>query len=349
MFFWNSFTGMKLSVATRYLEFTHPFRLATGERTGTHTVYVRLSHEGMDGYGEATLPPYLPETQSSVIAFAAGLKLPDRYQSSEAEAFTSYLATCAPGNYAAKCAVETAFRHLCAQLDNPFPPLLPVSPSKLAPRCTFTLGMGDATETVQKLEEASDFPLLKLKLGQTDDLAYVRYVRSMTDKPFCVDVNQGWDNPSQALELAYALKELGVLLIEQPFVRQDLHSHAWLSARSPLPLIADESVQTPEDLPEVLNAFHGINVKILKCGGLGPAALMIQTAQKSGKFVLTGCMSESSCGVYHASQLAPGSDLLDLDGPYLIRNDPFTGFAIRRGYCETTQLRLADPLKFEEL
>jgi L-alanine-DL-glutamate epimerase-like enolase superfamily enzyme len=159
----------------------------------------------------------------------------------------------------------------------------------------------------------------------------INTVREMTTVPLCVDVNQGWKDKQEALELIHWLKGKGVVFIEQPFPRENIDDHAWLTENSPLPVIGDEAVQRLNDLTKLKSVYSGVNIKLMKCTGLREALKMIHYARAIGMTVMLGCMTETSCGISAASQLSPMVDFADLDGNLLISNDVFDGVKVVNG------------------
>ena len=159
----------------------------------------------------------------------------------------------------------------------------------------------------------------------------IEAVRSETDKPICVDINQGWTDRSMALDMTHWLKEKGVVFVEQPMSKTSFDDTAWLTQNSPLPIIADEAFQTIADFKKVQGAYSGINIKLMKCGGMRSAFIMIKMARALDMKVMIGCMTETSCAVTAAAQLSPLVDWADLDGNLLIDNDVFKGIEIKNG------------------
>ena len=174
-------------------------------------------------------------------------------------------------------------------------------------------------------------------MGVPGDRELVETIRSLTDRPIYVDVNQGWKSPKQALENINWLAQRNVLFVEQPLSKTDMEGHAWLKARSPLPIIADEAVQTLPDVSKLAGSYDGINIKLMKCGGLHQAWQMATLARALGMKVMIGCMTETSCAVSAAAQLAPLADWVDLDGNLLINNDLFEGVKIIDGRVSLPQ------------
>jgi L-alanine-DL-glutamate epimerase-like enolase superfamily enzyme len=182
-----------------------------------------------------------------------------------------------------------------------------------------------------KVREAAPYKILKVKLGKGNDKEMIESVRSETDKPVCVDINQGWTDRKMALDMAHWLKEKGVVFIEQPMSKTSFDDTAWLTQNSPLPIIADEAFQTISDFRKVQGAYSGINIKLMKCGGLRSAYAMIKMARALDMKVMIGCMTETSCAVTAAAQLSPLVDWADLDGNLLIDNDVFEGVTVVDG------------------
>lgn len=314
------------------LKFKHPFAIAAGTRQVTSVVYVELEQDGIIGYGEAALPPYLPETQQSVMRFLSQLDL-HLYNDvvSEKEEILNYLFSVSENNFSAKAAVDIALHDLTGKLINKPCHEIFGFKKENTPNTAFTIGMDEPKVILQKLKEAENFKLLKIKLGGPFDKLIIETIRRETDKPICVDANQGWEEKEFALDMIFYLQEQGAIFVEQPLAKQQLDDAVWLKEKSPLPVLADEAVQTYEDIEKIKDAYHGINIKLMKCGGMKGAMQMIQVVKRNNMKLLIGCMSESSCGVSAAAQLTPLADWADLDGPLLISNDPFTGISYDEG------------------
>jgi L-alanine-DL-glutamate epimerase-like enolase superfamily enzyme len=247
------------------------------------------------------------------------------------EDILTYVDQLAPGNYAAKASVDIALHDLVGKLlKQPWYKIWGLNPER-TPNTSFTIGI-DKPEVVRtKVREASPYRILKVKLGQGNDKEMIEAVRSETDKPICVDINQGWTDRILALEMAHWLKDKGVVFIEQPMSKTSTDDTAWLTQNSPLPIIADEAFQTIRDFKKVQGVYSGINVKLMKCGGLRSAFIMIKMARALDMKVMIGCMTETSCAVTAAAQLSPLADWADLDGNLLIDNDVYDGLKIVDG------------------
>ncbi len=313
------------------LELRHAFGVASNTRTATPAVLVEVERDGLTGHGEASLPPYLGETAGSVCGFLARVDLARFPDWTRLDEILPALDALAPGHTAAKAAVDLALHDWLGRRQGaPLHRFWGLDPAK-APPTSFTIGL-DTPEVVRmKVREAAPYPLLKAKLGRDNDREMIEVIRAETGRPLVVDANQGWTDRDAAARMAEWLAARNVRLIEQPFPRDRPADTAWLRARSPLPLFADESVQRLADVSSAAGVFDGINIKLMKCTGLAEARRMIARARELGLKVMLGCMTETSCAVTAAAQLAPLADWADLDGALLIRNDPFEGMQVVDG------------------
>ncbi len=313
------------------LKLRHQFSVSGNSRVSTPVVLTEIEYDGVIGYGEASMPPYLGETQESVLEFLAKLDLELFPNPFLREDILTYVDSVAMGNYAAKAAVDIALHDLVGKLlHTPCFKLFGVNPAK-TPLTSFTIGIDSAEMIRTKVAEASPYKVLKVKLGSSNDKAIIDTIRSVTDKPLYVDVNQGWTDKNRALDMIHWLAESGVVVVEQPMSKYDNDSHAWLTGQSPLPIIADEAVQTVKDVIPLKGIYSGINIKLMKCGGLHNALQMIHVARLLGMKVMIGCMTETSCAVSAAAQLSPLADYADLDGNLLITNDLYDGVKVVDG------------------
>lgn len=324
---------MKLKFTPHTLYFKRPFKIAHGVRTSTPIVIVELEHEGIIGYGEASMPPYLGESHESVLAFLkqASPLLEKQKDPFQIESILSEVDLFAPDNSAAKASIDIALHDLIGKLKNkPCWQLFDADKNK-APFTTYTLGIDEPEIVKQKIEEGKDFRILKVKLNGENDKAIISNIRSITNKPIAIDVNQGWKNKEDALKMIEWLADKNVLFVEQALLKNNLEDSYWLFERSPLPLFADESIQRYNDIDDVKDCFHGINIKLMKCTGMHEAHKMILRAREFNLKVLIGCMSETSCAISAAAQLSPFSDYADLDGALLIKNNLFDGITFTEG------------------
>lgn len=327
----RSSNGVRLHYSPYQLQLRHAFNLATMSRTTTPGVQLSITIDSVTGYGEASMPPYLGESVESVMKFLDSVdpgRLADPFALEEIH---DYLDSLAPGNCAAKAAVDIALHDLTGKMTGrPWWQIYGLDPSK-APCTSFTIS-NDTPEIVrQKIEEAAPYRILKVKMGVPGDRELIETIRRSTDRPLCVDANQGWKSREEALDNILWLSDKNVLFIEQPMSRDSLEAHRWLKERSPLPIIADEAVKRLDDVGSLAGAYDGINIKLMKCGGLHEAYKMAVTARALGMKVMIGCMTETSCAVTAAAQLAPLTDWVDLDGNLLITNDLYDGMKIVDG------------------
>lgn len=314
------------------LKLKYPFTISTYSRTTTPVVLVEIHYNGYVGYGEASLPQYLGETQDSVIGFLKQVDLGQFSDLTAIDEILTYVDHIAIGNTAAKASIDIALHDLVGKMcGRAWHEIWNLNPEN-TPNTTYTIGI-DTDDIVKKktTEVASDFKILKVKLGGDDDRRMIEVIRSVTNLPLAIDANQGWKDRSEALEMLYWLKDQGVVLIEQPMLKTDLEGSAWLTAHSPLPIFADESVQRLADMEKIKGAFSGINIKLMKCTGMNEAYKMINVAPSMGFDVMLGCMTETSCAISAASQLSPAVNFADLDGALLITNDCFRGTIIKNG------------------
>lgn len=318
---------MQLRLRPHTLQLRHAFGIASNTRTSTPALLVEFAHEGVVGYGEASMPPYLGETPETAAAFLGRVDLSRWRDPFLLEEILPAVDALAPGNAAAKAALDLALHDWVGRkLGAPWHRIWGLD-SRRSPHTSFTIGI-DTPEVVRaKTREAAGFRLLKVKLGRdaATDRALVGAIRDVTDTPLTVDANQGWTDREEALRMIAWLAERNVVLVEQPLPKDALADTAWLRARSPLPLFADESAQRLADLPRLAGVFDGINIKLMKCTGLREAHRMVAVARALGLKVMLGCMTETSCAISAAAQLASLADWADLDGALLIKDDPFDG------------------------
>jgi L-alanine-DL-glutamate epimerase-like enolase superfamily enzyme len=330
---------MKLSFRPYDLQLRHVFTIAGSSRTTTPVVLTEIRYEGYTGYGEASLPPYLGESQASVMAFLKKVNLEQFKNPFELEDMLSYIDKIAENNTAAKAAVDIALHDLVGKImGQPWYRIWGLDKTK-APSTTFTIGIDTKDVVRQKtLEAAPLYNMLKVKLGRDNDKEMIEAIRSVTDKPIAIDANQGWTDKQYALDMIYWLQQQGVILIEQPMPKDKLDDMAWVTERSPLPVFADESFQRLSDVLRLKGAFSGVNIKLMKCTGMREAWKILNVARAAGMKVMIGCMTETSCAISAAAQLSPAVDFADLDGNLLISNDIYTGVSVENGILTLNDL-----------
>ncbi|TDS17495.1 L-alanine-DL-glutamate epimerase-like enolase superfamily enzyme [Sphingobacterium paludis] len=332
---WSTKKMGKFSIRFRpyTLAMRHVFTVASFSRTTTPVVLTEIEYEGVVGYGEASMPPYLGESQESVMNFLNKVDLSPFSSPFQTEDILRYIDHIDAKNTAAKAAVDIALHDLIGKLlGQPFYKIWGLNALRI-PATSFTIGIDTAAVIRQKVMEAASFKMLKVKLGLETDKMIIETIRSVTDVPLCADVNQGWKNKEEALEMTHWLTERNVVFLEQPMPKEQVDDMAWLTERSPIPTIADEGCQRLTDVVGLKDVYSGINIKLMKCTGMREAKQMAELARSLDMRVMLGCMTETSCAITAAAQLAPLVDWADLDGALLIGNDIFDGLQIVDGQC----------------
>ncbi|OYD46100.1 dipeptide epimerase [Sphingobacterium cellulitidis] len=315
------------------LELRHVFTVASFSRSTTPVVLTELEYDGIIGYGEASMPPYLGESQESVMNFLNKVDLSAFDSPFQTEEILNYIDQVDSKNTAAKAAVDIALHDVLGKLmGQPFYKIWGFNPD-LIPPTSYTIGIDTEDMIRKKVAEAQQFKILKVKLGLDTDKMIIDTIRSVTDVPLCADVNQGWKNKEEALEMANWLKERNVVFLEQPMPKEMIDENAWLTENSPIPTIADEGCQRLVDVPALKGVYSGINIKLMKCTGMREAKKMAELARALEMKVMLGCMTETSCAITAAAQLAPLVDWADLDGALLIGNDIYDGMTVKDGLC----------------
>jgi L-alanine-DL-glutamate epimerase-like enolase superfamily enzyme len=318
------------------LQLKHVFTVAVNSRTTTPVVLTEVEYDGLVGYGEGSMPPYLGESHETATAFLAKVDLGRFANPFELESILEAIDGLAPGNPAAKASVDIALHDLVGKLlKQPWYNIWGYDPT-LAPVTTFTIGIDTPEVVKQKTKEAAEFKVLKIKLGRDTDKAMVEAIRSVTDTPMSGDANQGWTDRQQALDMIGWLKERGFIYVEQPLPKERVDDLAWITERSPLPVIGDEGVQRLKDVHKAQGVYSGINIKLMKSTGMREAQKMLLLARALDMKVMLGCMTETSCGISAASHLSPMVDWADLDGALLISNDVFDGTRVIDGKLALT-------------
>lgn len=324
---WEDFQGI--------MKFT--FTISGSSRTTTPIVITRLTWDGYEGYGEAAMPPYLGETQASCHEFYKKVVdnvLPKFDNPFEVEAIMAAVDKLTTNNTAAKASIDIALHDLIGNIfGQPWWKIWGFNP-KDAPYTCYTIGYDASDEMVNtKITEASWNKIIKVKLGmsEAEDKRMINLIRARDNRPIVIDANQGWKDKYYALDMIHWLAERGVEMIEQPMSKYCLDETAWITERSPLPVMADESCQRIYDIPKLKGAFHGINIKLMKCTGLWEARQMITMAEQLHMKLMVGCMTETSVAISAAAQISPKVVWADLDGNYLLGNDCFDGMKLVDG------------------
>lgn len=331
--------GLTVRQEVLSLALRDPFRIARSDHSEdaghrVTTVIVEVTHPdlpGIVGVGEGYPDRFYGETPGTMAAVMPWLL--ERIEGRPFEPTAHWLhsadalaAAAIRGHGAAKCALDIALHDLVGKaLHLPVHALLDLP--AVAPPTDFTLGLDEPSVVAERARRAGDFPALKIKCGGPADLATLEAVRAVYAGPLRIDANTGWTRAT-AEALLPALVDLGVELIEQPFPARAYRDLGWLQERSSLPIVADESAVTEEDLEALVGVVAGVNVKLAKVGGIGPARRMLTAARERGFRTFLGCMEETTVGIAGSAVVASLAEWVDLDGNLLLADDPFEGLEL---------------------
>ncbi len=324
---------MKLKLHTFDLPLRHVFTIARESIAVQRTLIVELEEEGISGYGEATTNAYYGatiETMTDALRTVES-ELQQRSIDDPAQLWDDLYPALKEHPFA-QCALDQAAHDLWGKRRGQAVYRLWGLSLQQLPVSNYTIGIDTIETMVRKMQEFPDWPIYKIKLGTRHDLEIVRQLRQHTSAVFRVDANCGW-TAEQTLENAHALKTLNVEFIEQPLPADRWEDMRRVHAQCVLPVIADESCIVPADVDRCADHFHGINIKLSKCGGLTPARRMIQRARQLQMRVMVGCMTESTVGISAIAQLLPLLDYVDMDGALLLARDIATGVHVEQGRC----------------
>lgn len=322
---------MKFSWKQYDLKLKHTFRISRSARDTASVIILEFDHDGIVGYGEASPTKRYGESLDTIVSFFQKINL-SRFESPFLlDDILNYVDSIEKGNTSAKCAIDLALHDwIGKKLGVPLYQLWGLNPDKTA-KCSFTIAIDSKEIVEQKVREAEEYPILKVKVGLDNDKEMIDTIRKITDKVLYVDANEGWKDKHLALERIKWLKDQNVEFVEQPMPAEQFDDIKWLRDKSDLPLIADESVLRLAEIPKLAEAYDGINIKLMKCTGLREAMRMINTAQALKMKIMMGCMIETAVGISAGAHLGPLLDYADLDGNVLISNDPFDGVRNIRG------------------
>jgi len=323
-----SFDAMRLSACRYRLLFQRPFTTAHGTRDGTDSVFVKWEKDGCTGYGEATLPPYLKEHTDQVLATIRAFRPAGAIDGEGSTELIGCIEAHTRNSPAARNALTMAVRDLEAQMAGvPLWKHLDLAAPSDKAITLFTVAVRSVDEVAGALDALPKGGALKVKLGAAHDMALLRQIKHLDARDLLLDANQGLRSLDEALEVVI---EAGgrAIGIEQPFAKDRWDLHKALQERIRMPVIGDESIQDLGDVERSAGTFGGVNIKLMKCGGTPWAIPMADLAGRMGSAVMFGSMSESSLGCLAALHLTGRADLIDLDGPFLISNDPFSGLEL---------------------
>lgn len=313
------------------LELQHRWTIARGGASSKDNVLVYYERDGLTGLGEAG---HLTAANQTAAQTLAGLELlRPLYEEGDPLAWRELPARAAAtgASAPARAAIEMALLDWVGQkLGLPLCRLFGLNPARTLPT-SFSIGLDTPELMQEKARAAGEFAILKVKLGGDSDEAIIRALRAVTDKPIRVDANEGWADKETAIRKIAWLETQGVELIEQPLPRAQIAETRWLRERTPLPIIADEAAHTARDIPALAGAYTGVNVKLMKAGGLVEALRMCEAAAAQGLDVMLGCMIETAVAITAAVHLQSLARWVDLDGNLLLKRDPFAGAVLQQG------------------
>lgn len=321
---------MKLQTHLFHLKLKHTFTIARESHDVQPSLVVELEADGVSGFGEATTNPYYGITLENMQAALSRVKpLLAHWKGLSPEAFWKKAKNAISDNYFALCALDMAYNDWFAKTQNLKLYEYWGLKNESLPLSNYTIGIDQIDKMVDKLRE-KPWPIYKIKLGTDNDLEIIAALRKETDAIFRIDANCGW-TVQQTLDYAPKLKELGVEFIEQPLPASEKDGAATLFRNSTLPIIADESCIDEDDVERCVGHFHGVNVKLTKCGGLTPAKRMLEKARQLGLKTMVGCMTESTVGISAIAHLLPLLDYVDMDGALLLETDIAKGVKLEYG------------------
>ena len=328
-----------MQIRTRVLELRlkNRWQISRGALDTKQIVWVTLEKDGIAGHGEASPNTRYGESVEKTLRRIESVR--ELFATANPEHFLDIKAAideAITDQSCAKAALDMALLDwLGKKWQLPLHRIWGINPQK-TPTSTYSIGIDTPAEIRRKVREAADFPLLKIKVGVENDAEIIAAVRAETDKPLRVDANEGWKDKHEALEKIQWLATQNVEFVEQPMPAGAFEDIAWLRERSPLPIVADEDVKTAKDIPRLQGVYDGINIKLMKSGGLLEGLQRVHVARAMGMKIMLGCMIESTLGISAAAQLAPLVDWVDLDGNLLVESDPFEGIRAEKGIITLT-------------
>jgi L-alanine-DL-glutamate epimerase-like enolase superfamily enzyme len=327
--------GAMLEIKTRRLFLQHTWTISRNSSDYKDNVFVKLEKDGITGFGEAAPNIRYGEDAEKTTQRINGVKsVIDKADLWHYLDLKNDIFSAITDQNCARCALDIAIMDWVAKkLNVPLYKFWGLDKSK-TPLTSFSIGIDTPDVIRQKIKEAEPYKILKIKVGRDNDEEIMDVVRSVTDKPVRVDANEGWKDKETALERVKWLKTMGVEFVEQPMPADMIEETRWLRDKVDMPIVADEAVKTAADIPKLATAYDGINIKLMKAGGVQEAMRMIHLAKALNMKIMLGCMIESSIAITAAAHLSPLVDWADLDGNLLIRDDPFSGVKVMAGKLE---------------
>lgn len=322
----------RITVKKVELQLKHAWTLSRNTSTSKNNVFVRIERDGVTGWGEAAPNVRYDESwETTMRAIDEARPIFERADWWHYADLSEAVKQAVHHDSCAKAALNIAlYDWVAKKLGVPLYRMLGLDPAKV-PITTFSIGIDTPEVMQQKVKEAEEFPILKIKVGLKNDEEIIRAIREVTKKPLRVDANEGWKTKEEAVEKINWMATQGIEFVEQPMPAMMIEETRWVRERVKLPLIADEAVLSAADIPKLVGAYDGINIKLMKAGGVYEALRMIALARALDFKIMLGCMIESSVAVAAAAHISPLVDYADLDGNLLISNDPFKGLSVKNG------------------
>ncbi len=321
---------MKIESQTYSLNLKSPFGISRGTRSSVASFVIVIDWGGVQGFGEATVNPYyktsIEDFESDLIKNKSLLLLEELIHPT---LYWEKLRLVLGDSYFLICALDQAYWDVYAQIQKTTTRSLFGFSKKSQIQTSYTIGLDKLGVMLDKML-ANPWPIYKIKLGGNEDLQILRELRKKTDALFRIDANGGW-TVKQLLSWEDELCDLGVEFIEQPLVAEDWNGAKTAYEKCSIPILADESCLVEGDVLRCSGYFHGINIKLMKCGGITPALRMIEQAKKLNLKLMMGCMTESSIGISAIAQFLDALDYVDMDGALLLSNDPAFGVELKQG------------------
>ncbi|KAA3610408.1 MAG: dipeptide epimerase [Calditrichaeota bacterium] len=321
-----------IKVETKKLHLAHTWTIARNSSDFKENVFVQISKDGKTGIGEAAPNVrYDEDAERTTERLNDCLEIIEKNNLLNFQDLKKEIDRQITDQSCAKAAIDMAILDWAGKkLNAPLFKMFGLNPEK-APLTSYSIGIDSIENMQQRVREKADMPIYKIKLGKDNDREIIEGIREVTDHVIRVDANEGWRDKEYALEQIKWLADKGVEFVEQPMPAEMLVETAWLKERSPLPLIADEAVKKTTDIIKLAESYHGINIKLMKSGGILEALSMIHLARAMEMEIMLGCMVESSVAISAAAQIAPFVDYVDLDGNLLLADDPYSGVKVEQG------------------
>lgn len=324
---------MQIDIKTKRLDLAHQWTISRNSSSFKENVFITLERDNISGLGEAAPNiRYGESAEKTIQAIQSAISILGNSDFMDYQVIKVQLELGIKDQNCARAAIDMAILDWVSKSKNlPLYKFFGLNPEDI-PHTSYSIGIDSPLNMQNKVQEYAHMPVFKIKLGTKNDREIITAIREVTSRPIRVDINEAWLDKEKAIQEINWLAEHGVEFVEQPMPADMLNEHSWLKQRSPIPLIADESVIHNEDIPLLKNAFDGINIKLMKAGGTMEALEMIKTARKLDMKVMLGCMIESSLAISAAAHIAPLADFIDLDGSLLLANDPYEGLRFENGH-----------------